>query len=268
LRHLRHGREKTLLATLLERSQQDLEKKKLIFNGYNFSCMPEFAGARSQIKAATSLQHSAVALPILVAGDKKAGNTCKHISEVGETQAIAELNLIEQTVGVPLVFIHVVRNPFDIAATRYIREHTPPEIREQWVQQHQFAAIESNQEQQQQRQHKIIQADAKLLQAIIDEFKMQWETVVQFIEPRYATHRLYNNDLLREPSDALRRLCVFLDIDVPAQWLEQCSKRVASRASLSRHRIAWPAAQRDDLTRYIEDEPLLARYRHFDSSTA
>ena len=52
-------------------------------------------------------------------GDKKGGNTAEILQH---ERGMNDLQEIMDTVGVPLKFIHIVRNPFDNIATLSLRE--------------------------------------------------------------------------------------------------------------------------------------------------
>ena len=52
-------------------------------------------------------------------GDKKGGRTSQLISK--DPNSIKQLEEIAKNVGVPMKFIHIVRNPFDNIATMVLR---------------------------------------------------------------------------------------------------------------------------------------------------
>ena len=52
-------------------------------------------------------------------GDKKGGRTSQLISK--DLSSIKQLEEIAKNVGVPMKFIHIVRNPFDNIATMVLR---------------------------------------------------------------------------------------------------------------------------------------------------
>jgi hypothetical protein len=58
--------------------------------------------------------------PALLIGDKRGGGTSQHLEPLGAEGGEARLRLLSWQTGLPLRVLHVVRDPFDMAATQWL----------------------------------------------------------------------------------------------------------------------------------------------------
>jgi hypothetical protein len=155
-----------------------------------------------------------------VIGDKKGGITSQRLKERPEL-----LGKLRRTVGVPLRIILVVRNPYDNVATLSKRlKFTVDQALEQYV-----AACRTI-------------ADVR----------------GQLAEDEHA--ELRHEDLIAAPQASLARLCAFLDVDAPADYLDDCASILFDAPHRSRDDEAWTGSQRSRLDAAIERFPFLHGY--------
>ena len=135
------------------------------------------------------------------------------------------LGKLRRTVGVPLRIILVVRNPYDNVATLSKRlKFTVDQALEQYV-----AACRTI-------------ADVR----------------GQLAEDEHA--ELRHEDLIAAPQASLARLCAFLDVDAPADYLDDCASILFDAPHRSRDDEAWSGSQRSRLDAAIERFPFLHGY--------
>jgi hypothetical protein len=75
---------------------------------------------------------------------------------------------------------------------------------------------------------------------------------------RIATIR--HEDLVQDPSRELSRLCAFLGLDAPDDYLQACAGILFRSSSQSRHAVAWSDAHVDRVARLIEGHDFLEGY--------
>jgi hypothetical protein len=121
-------------------------------------------------------------------------------------------------------FIHILRNPFDNIA----------------------AMVQKGQS----------------LNGAIDEYFMLLRTnraIIKGIGPENAA-TLYHEDIVADPKAELARLCAFLGVETPSDYLDACASIVFPAPRHPRHKIAWPADIIRTLERRIAAKPMLDRY--------
>jgi hypothetical protein len=122
-------------------------------------------------------------------------------------------------------FVHVLRNPYDNIAAMTIKSHP--------------------------------------LQAAIREYFLLHRTNEAIIERvgAEAVATVYHDDVSADPKRELTRLCSFLGVEAPADYLDACASVVFPEPRRSRERIDWPKDALADVARRMARHPLLARYR-------
>lgn len=67
-------------------------------------------------------------------------------------------------------------------------------------------------------------------------------------------------DFIAEPGATLARICRFLDLDAPEDYLRDCASIVYDSPNKSRHKAAWTSEQIDAVARRMEAFPFFAGY--------
>jgi hypothetical protein len=162
-----------------------------------------------------------------VVGDKEANQTAQRL-----WAAPALLTKLQNTVGVPVKFIHVVRDPFDNIATVALKDAStcrgiPPD---------------------------------KYLTYASNVYFGLWTRGVQATRQRVAADRWLTEDMLRGPEATLREVCGFLGQDAPKPYLSQCCALLKKTPHRSRDLLDWPEALTESVARQSRDIDFLARY--------
>ena len=156
-----------------------------------------------------------------VLGDKKGGNTAR--------QLVAEPHLLhrcESFTSLPHRYVHVTRNPFDNIATIAKRSDVP------------LAAATD-------RYLALVGAVAK---ARADYGPAEWIDLRQ-------------EDLIADPPAFLTRLCSFVGLDVPEDYLKDCASIVFAEPRKTRTSVEWPAALKARIEAAIAETEFLRGYR-------
>jgi hypothetical protein len=122
-------------------------------------------------------------------------------------------------------FVHVVRNPYDNLATMMLRR-------------------------------------GRSFDNAFEHYFSNWDSLVRLratLDPsRVATLR--HEDLLEAPQDALTRLCEFLGVPAPSDYLEACAGILYRKPSRSRDSIEWTPERRRRVEEKVEQIELLRGY--------
>ena len=134
-----------------------------------------------------------------VIGDKKAGRTVRWLIDQPDL-----LERLQDLVGLPLRLIHVIRNPYDNVATRWLR--TPHQTLEKMAE----------------RQFALAMHVDKLRARLGD----------QVLDVRHE-------DVIADPHAQIERMCTFLGLDAPPDYLDAAAGIVFTSPNKSRHKIDW-----------------------------
>jgi hypothetical protein len=168
----------------------------------------------------------------LVLGDKKAGGTAEALMQrpglLGET---------EELLGVPLLLVTVVRNPFDVVATlsRHLDDDLPP-----WA-----------------------ERPGGPVTTAIDWYVRIAEVVAGVLAERPGRIRLVHlEQLIADPRGELRSLFEFLEVGADERTIDACAEIVFERPHQSGEDLAGAdAAGRARLEAALERYEFLAPYR-------
>lgn len=159
-----------------------------------------------------------------VIGDKRGGTSVRKLRLHPHL-----LQRLRNTVGVPIKFIHVTRNPFDNIATMFRRAHHPT-LRDSI--EHYFYMVEG-----------VAQLRREI--APEDLFEIAHESIIA--DPR---HQLTN-------------LCTFLGVRAPEDFLSDCASIVYAKPNQTRKHSVWTPERIDEIHTRIKQYPFLAAY-HFE----
>lgn len=181
-----------------------------------------------------------------VIGDKSGGVTTRCFRDHPVLFAKVYEELLE-TVRVPMKVLHVVRNPYDMIATRILYRvgsekgkkskysmQNPLKDRRNVVQ-----ALNS------------LETEAKT----VSDFSNRWKSV---------THEVHNMDFIQDTPKSLRSICQFLGVECSESYLKVCSDATFNKTTRPRHAIFWSNSQRRNVDVMIKKYPFFSRYS-FDS---
>jgi hypothetical protein len=155
-----------------------------------------------------------------VIGDKKAGRTVRWL--VDDPRLLERL---ESVVRLPLKLIHVIRNPYDNVATRWLR--TPQQTLDKMAER-QFA-----------------------LALHVDKLKKR-------VGDRILDVR--HEDVIANPQVEIRRMCAFLGLDAPDDYVDAAAGIVFASPNKSRHKIEWTPSVRKFVAERTAAHDFLRQY--------
>jgi len=151
-------------------------------------------------------QHQGRAERLVLLGDKKGAATTRQMRKHPDT-----LPALEADLGVPFVFVHVMRHPLDNIAT--------------WAQRQRVS-----------------------LERATREYFQLVETVADLRAARpEQVHDVYLESLIGDPRAELVRLCAALGLEQGADHLDACANVVFGSPRRSRDRADWPDGMRDSI---------------------
>jgi hypothetical protein len=206
LRYLRYGfSREQIFALLLERSRTHAGAGRTA-TGYSYSVPNQWQGRFRRLR---------------VIGDKRGGTSIRKLTS--RPHLLARLR---ERIGLPLRFVHVVRNPFDNVATIHRRGRS------------------------------------RDLARSIDHYLGMVSGVERLLAGLAPGESLdvRHDELLVDPRRELGRLAAFLGVDAPDDWLRDCASIVWQAPSRTRDEIEWPTALRERVAKEIERVPFLAGY--------
>jgi hypothetical protein len=156
-----------------------------------------------------------------VIGDKRGDTSALRLCE--RPRLLAQLR---RRVRCPLRFVHTVRNPFDMVATMF------------------------HQGRRRNLEHALGQFEA--LSAAMIELGRNL--------PSEELHVLRLEDLVAAPAAELARLCDFLGVGAPSDWLRTCDAFVWRQPNRTRKEVDWSPGQLERIRAQLERNPFLAGY--------
>ena len=225
------------------------QNKTHLFNAlYNNSQYHLYEGWRSvgmskkgYSLAMTGLHQGSYRDTISVIGDKSGGQTAKQyrINRKGFIQVYREL---KSTVNIPIIAIHVVRNPYDNIATMLLYNL------------HQKYKVDrSNLLDEPEQLEEQIKSYFSQVQGVVE---MSSDTALGPLNVVV----LHNSELISEPKLVMRRLCLQLHIHCSEDYIHQCSKKMYASESKSRHLVKWNATLIDLVAQNIQNFDFLQQY--------
>jgi hypothetical protein len=157
-----------------------------------------------------------------VIGDKKGGQTTSLLTDHPET-----LGRLRRTVGVPVRFLWVIRNPYDNIATKYLRP------------------IKRSMEEWTELYFRNVLTAERLVRSELDSD----EVLIMRIE-----------DFIEAPGQGLIAACDFLGLDATTEYVETCSSIVFSNPSRTRDKIEWTPRVLERIQSGIEHSSYLKGY--------
>lgn len=226
-----------LFRNLLKRAYVDgnldglLRNKSLFFNilyekSYHYSLVSRSKNRKGYTLDVPDLWSGRFNSQLKVIGDKSALPTTLGYSNSSPAYFKERYDCLQSSVGIPMLGIHVVRNPFDMISTHLLYStfnySWKGEDKEKWFTKNKY------------------RNDSKL-ESIIDFFFDKANSVQEMI-PLCGMNILevHNEDLVKDPRKELQRMCKFLDVGCPEGYLQKCENKSYRNVSRSRDKVFWP----------------------------
>ncbi|MFN3652092.1 MAG: sulfotransferase [Armatimonadota bacterium] len=158
-----------------------------------------------------------------VIGDKKGSGTTAHLQQHPHL-----LDQLRKTVGVPIRFVHVARNPFDNVSTMYSKR-----------------------------------PESRTLEKSVRKYfrKCEWNAELLAGIPEGEAHSMRLEELIADPKRQLAELCQFVGLDAPEDYLRDCASMVFEKPRRTREKVTWPPELIREVEEQCERFPFLKGYR-------
>lgn len=177
-----------------------------------------------------------------VIGDKSGGLTT-HAYYSSPDKFISAYHLLSDVVKVPIKFLHVVRNPYDIISTKLRYRMSERRGRKgNFTMERPVTDI-----------RRIMQATRSLK----SEARGVRE-LVERLQPDIL--EVHNVDFVLRTKETLLRICNFLGLECNDDYLELCDRAVYNKPSRSRTAVVWTKGCRDSVDDLIQTYPFFSRY--------
>ncbi|MGH9154910.1 MAG: sulfotransferase family protein [Acidimicrobiales bacterium] len=195
-----------LYSQLLRNSQGYGERREIV---YDYTVPNQWQGRFRRIR---------------VIGDKKGGRSTWRLGEAPRL-----LQRLQKVVGVPIRFIHVIRNPFDNIATIYRRSAPPGGL---------TAAAD--------RYIGLCATMASLADRLGPDPMLE----------------IRHEELLSDPAETIARLCSFVGLEADPGFVSDCAGILFEAPNRTRDSVDWPAPLVDRVDAAIERYPFLRGYSY------
>ncbi len=75
------------------------------------------------------------------------------------------------------------------------------------------------------------------------------------------TITIYNEDMAKNPTKELKKICKFLSVSYTQDYLKDCASIVKASPSKSRNTIVWDDEAKGLITKLTQELPFLSRYK-------
>lgn len=160
-----------------------------------------------------------------VIGDKAGGRTSHVYRDQPEVFQRIYRSLVD-AIGVPVCVIHVVRNPYDIIATRVL---------------YQVSRVRGEKGQKAQVNSTIRLKDDHVMNNAFNALHSEIKAVHSMIKTCNLTVlEIHNADFVHNPRKEVETLCKFLGLSCSESYLEMCERAIYKNVSRTRDAVEWP----------------------------
>ena len=203
---------------------------------------------------------------ISVIGDKSGGTTSVvYAHSPGEFKK--HYRQLEWTIGVPVKIIHCVRNPYDMVATSTLYEvgrRTPNITQEKYVSsfKHKMSKLQGEEFK------RARFNDERMLEGRISRLEDESKAVVEITDlvGPSSILEIHNVELVRDPGSILTKICAFLEVGCPPDYLRACGAKVFKSVYKSRELVVWPQRLQYAVQKMIDTYSFFHRYSFTDES--
>lgn len=181
-----------------------------------------------------------------VVGDKAAGKTAKeHMQDT--TKCLKLVKMMNTSLGATVKAIRVLRNPYDIIATRVLyNTMTVNEIAN---------ARNSSKTVKYKRPAELSKQTERFFQLASQVNKM-------ITQCHLPVHDVHLADLVHQPRSVMRELCDTVQVECFAEYLDLCEEKVFKSLSKTRYLVEWSQKQIEAVARKIRTYPEFSRYSY------
>ena len=149
---------------------------------------------------------------------------------------------------IPVIVIHLVRNPFDMIAT-----HTVIRVQNKsHLAQHRWDHHVTKLRPSVKKLSNMVQFFRNLSSGVL-AIQRDWDSNFRMLEIHHA-------DFVRNPQKILQQICDFLDVDCHEDYLDACDSVAFKTLSKSRCLLDWPLEIVESVNNLINEFPFFNRY--------
>lgn len=185
-----------------------------------------------------------------VMGNKQAGGTTGVYLQ-DPSLFVTKCEELADTLRMPIYMIHVVRNPFDMIATRlhYVSGMGTP---------HKLLVSNSSTPTQ--------QYNMTIMTSRIDRVFKLSEAVMNISRLcKMKILHVHIEDLIRRPNNTIQSICGALDLECSADYIQQCYNKTFKSVSRTRDLLVWSPSIRATVEKRMKEFPFFKGYS-FESS--
>ena len=202
---------------------QGWRSNKTTVKNYNFNMIGSWQGRFSNLK---------------VIGDKSAFDSVVQYNIRGRKL----YEQFESDVNLPLKTLHVIRNPFDIIATRVLYSANPAPGK--------IAATPTN---------KVTDFD-RLKRATQSFIQTSNDIMHMLADLKLSPHQVHCDDLIADPIMTISTICDYLEVECSAEYLQMCDDKIFKEPSMTRNLVTWDPKTLPSLTNDLKKFPFFSRY--------
>lgn len=257
-----------LSKTIPFRESTTLNSKADLFNAlYSHSAYDSTSGWRSKEENSKNYTLSVESLwqgtydrYISIIGDKSGGKTSNayvHSPEDFKTQ----YRQLQEMIGIPIKVIYCVRNPYDLISTSALYDKG---ARTRSVNQNEYVSLFKSRMRKLEGEEfmKARFDDEKILESRVNKLQNESKAVVEItnlVGPDNVLE-IHNTDLVRDPNKTLTKLCIFLEVECPPNYIQACSAMVFRSVFKSRELVVWTQRLQRMVQEIIQTYSFFNRY--------
>ena len=184
-----------------------------------------------------------------VIGDKSGGKA-SFLYHASPEEVQKSYRQLVRTVRIPIRVIHVVRNPYDMIATRVLYvaayEQSPNSPA------HKVPASETKKFD----NPKMLMAEAKAHLELAEGSKNFTESC------NLTVLEVYSEDFIEDPKGTMKTICDFLDLECWDEYLQECYDKTYKSLSRTRNVVKWTPEVLEYINRELKHYPFFSRYMH------
>ena len=150
------------------------------------------------------------------------------------------------TLQIPIYAIHVVRNPYDMIATKFIHKSR-------------------SRNKGQVSQPSESKDSAEMLMGSISKVFWLADGVLNMtMDPELDLKVLevHNADYVKKPAETVKRICAFLEVDCPEGYVQACQEKAYTSVSKTREAVNFPKQMVTEIAQKLKKYPFFRRYAY------
>jgi len=214
LKYVKYGFSKEQIFHLLLRNSREFTQKGRTWTGYSYAVPDQFQGKYTTLN---------------IIGDKRGANSARRFKRKPEL-----LKKLQETIGLPIKMIHVMRNPYDNISTMAYRnngskkENVTKEILAKETQNY-FELVET-----------VYSVQQSIGEEHIIDIKIE--------------------EFMSSPKEGLGKLCDFLGLKYDEKYINDCASIVYNKPHKTRNDYPWDEELIKSVKEKIEKYPFLKGY--------